>query len=517
MESKNMPCSKDDGYVELEEGAIDFGNSMFSYLKAKFSFIKDGDILYVKGKDVAEYLEYVNTTQAISKHVDDEYKKTFGEIMENKINRNLKNIPLLEEKTENKNIENKKNFKLIKSTCLKKTKDDKGGCISLLLKKDKLSGLKLSNEKNTIYITESGLYKLITRSNKPEAEKFNKFLFEKLLPTLRKTGSYTLQQPILNTDTSFVISFFDINDISQFKNYNVVYIGVIGIFENFILCKYGKTKDIKKRLSDHKATFGENFKLVFVGKTNNNSVVENETRIFLKSKGLNKQMTFNGENKTELFLTRNDFTLDMSKEMIQNFIKKYPTEESKELELIVKDKGQILAIETEKRKIAEANAKEAEEKRKITEAKEKTEQLKLEYEILLLKSSPEHLDAIAKIRKIQVDDKVDDKIGNKTKDKKKSRAEVKAEIAKEKKNQEKRIILRFIEECTEKSNTHIKTTDLYEKFKNWFKINNPNTKVPSNREFISNIKKHKTVEYVKINKSTFYGIKNIGIKDNELN
>jgi prophage antirepressor-like protein len=537
---KEIPivCPKDDGYVSLEEGAIDFGNGMFSYLKAKFSFVKVGETLYIKGKDVAEFLEYADTKQAIAHHVDNDYKKTLGEIMEIKNDGGVNFTPPSPKESKNKldgpvvftgpspneknieNLEKSEKNKPVKSTPLKNDEN---------YKLDHLSGLKLANEKNTIYITESGLYKLITRSNKPEAEKFNKFLFEKLLPTLRKTGAYTMQQSIVNTDDiSFIQSFFDNNDISKFKNCNVVYIGIIGLCQNKILCKYGKTGNIKKRLSEHKTDFGENFKLIFVGKTNNYATVENEFRDLIKSKGLNKTMMFNGEKKTELFLTTKDFDIEKAKETMLILIQNYPTEETKELELVVKNNGQILAIETEKRKTAEANAKEAEEKRKITEAKEKTkqietetkgktEQLKLEYEILLLKSSPEHLDAIEKIRKIQVDDKVEDKIENKTKDKKKSKAEVKAEIAKEKKNQEKRIILRFIEECTEKSDTHIKTTELYEKFKNWFKINNPNAKVPSNREFISNIKKHKTVEYVKINKSTFYGIKNIGIKDNELN
>jgi P4 family phage/plasmid primase-like protien len=69
--------------------------------------------------------------------------------------------------------------------------------------------------------------------------------------------------------------------------------------------------------------------------------------------------------------------------------------------------------------------------------------------------------------------------------------------------------LQFLNECTDKSDIHIKTFDIYECFKSWFKINNPNTKIPSNREFISNVKKYKTVEHVKLNGVTCYGIKNL--------
>jgi P4 family phage/plasmid primase-like protien len=72
------------------------------------------------------------------------------------------------------------------------------------------------------------------------------------------------------------------------------------------------------------------------------------------------------------------------------------------------------------------------------------------------------------------------------------------------------IYLQFINECTENSDTHITTAELYEKFKYWFKVNNPNTKLPNNRDFIANIKKYKEVTYVRISKDkTAYGIKKL--------
>jgi hypothetical protein len=75
------------------------------------------------------------------------------------------------------------------------------------------------------------------------------------------------------------------------------------------------------------------------------------------------------------------------------------------------------------------------------------------------------------------------------------------------------LYLQFSNENTEESVTHIKTSDLYDYFKGWFKNNNPNTKIPSNKEFVLNIKKHKIVEQVKINKNSCYGIKKIKIID----
>lgn len=47
-------------------------------------------------------------------------------------------------------------------------------------------------EKN--FIPESDLYRLIARSKLPTAEKFEKWVFDELLPTIRKTGSYIIEQ-----------------------------------------------------------------------------------------------------------------------------------------------------------------------------------------------------------------------------------------------------------------------------------------------------------------------------------
>lgn len=43
-------------------------------------------------------------------------------------------------------------------------------------------------------INESGLYRLIFTSRKPDAETFRKYVFSEVLPAIRKTGQYTPQQ-----------------------------------------------------------------------------------------------------------------------------------------------------------------------------------------------------------------------------------------------------------------------------------------------------------------------------------
>jgi prophage antirepressor-like protein len=45
-----------------------------------------------------------------------------------------------------------------------------------------------------IFINEPNLYRVIFRSNKPEALNFQNWVFAEVLPTLRKTGSYSARQ-----------------------------------------------------------------------------------------------------------------------------------------------------------------------------------------------------------------------------------------------------------------------------------------------------------------------------------
>ena len=64
------------------------------------------------------------------------------------------------------------------------------------LKPDILSGLKeplsISNRGMKL-INESGLYTLIARSDKPEAKPFLRWVTSEVLPSIRKTGSYSVQ------------------------------------------------------------------------------------------------------------------------------------------------------------------------------------------------------------------------------------------------------------------------------------------------------------------------------------
>ena len=52
----------------------------------------------------------------------------------------------------------------------------------------------LGGSQDMMLISESGLYALIMRSNKPEAKVFRKWVTSEVLPSIRKTGSYGMSQ-----------------------------------------------------------------------------------------------------------------------------------------------------------------------------------------------------------------------------------------------------------------------------------------------------------------------------------
>lgn len=57
-----------------------------------------------------------------------------------------------------------------------------------------------SQNRNVAVINESGLYALILRSNKPNANPFRKWITFEVLPAIRKTGSYSVNQTSIAVD-----------------------------------------------------------------------------------------------------------------------------------------------------------------------------------------------------------------------------------------------------------------------------------------------------------------------------
>lgn len=98
----------------------------------------NGEVMFV-GKDVADILEYTNTAKAIRDHVDEEDKLTERTV---------------------------------------------------------LSG----QNREVIFINESGLYSLILSSKMPNAKKFKHWVTAEVLPAIRKHGMYAIDEILENPD-----------------------------------------------------------------------------------------------------------------------------------------------------------------------------------------------------------------------------------------------------------------------------------------------------------------------------
>jgi len=131
-------------YIKDQLRELEFPN--FEISKYNFNnnnlnvYILENNEIWFKGKDVAEILEYKDTAQAIKKHVDKEYKQPLIKITGRRID----------------------------------------------------GAYKLNEQDHELVINEQGLYSLIFKSKKEEAIKFRKWVFEEVLPSIRKTGSFSI-------------------------------------------------------------------------------------------------------------------------------------------------------------------------------------------------------------------------------------------------------------------------------------------------------------------------------------
>lgn len=110
------------------------------------------DTPYFCGKDVCIILGYKNTNDATSRHVKTKNKKCLKEILEG--------VELLDPRSLGR-----KNYDTY-------------------------------NEGSSIYINEPGLYSLIMHSNAVFAEPFQTLVYETILPSIRKYGSYQIESQL---------------------------------------------------------------------------------------------------------------------------------------------------------------------------------------------------------------------------------------------------------------------------------------------------------------------------------
>ncbi len=160
---------------------------------------------------------------------------------------------------------------------------------SLALKNipEKWKGLKnitsTSGNQEMLIVNESGLYKLIMRSNKPIAEKFQEWVCEEVLPSIRKKGEFVLQEYKKKLDQQKSLLEEQQSVVDQQKSLleqkddrikklqretqvidgkNVVYLATSDDLEKDGIFTVGKAIDLKNRLQVYNNNKLHNFKIV---------------------------------------------------------------------------------------------------------------------------------------------------------------------------------------------------------------------------------------------------------------
>ena len=135
--------------------SMSIAEKAFHFNENQINVVKCNDDIWFKGKDIANALGYENPGKAIRIHVDSDDKMPINELL----------------------------------------MVSKGGVrFGPPSKEGPKSGptSEINYQKSTIYVNESGLYTLIFTSKLKSAKVFMKWVTSKVLPSIRKTGSYVM-------------------------------------------------------------------------------------------------------------------------------------------------------------------------------------------------------------------------------------------------------------------------------------------------------------------------------------
>jgi hypothetical protein len=218
----------------------------------------------------------------------------------------------------------------------------------------------------------------------------------------------------------------------------------------------------------------------------------------VKVLGIDKELFFKNKNRREIFITTPNFTIENAKKIMLDFVINNPSKETQKKNEIIKELENLcnnnVLIEQAKAKQAEANANAKQAEADIQIAKEKTKQAEIE--------SNRQIE-IAKQKTRQMELKFENK--------KEKKNEKVPEVVEEKIVEEKSDCVVFLEEHTIEANTHIHCSELYKRYKIWYKNKYPNDEIPSNKLFVADLRKYHEVCKVYVNKSQI-GIKNLALK-----
>ncbi len=179
----------------------------------------------------------------------------------------------------------------------------------------------LGGMQTTTVLTEAGLYSLILKSRKPVAKEFKKWVLTEVLPTIRKTGNFSLQDNIenqrleqlerdleesrteielLKLDYKPKIEYQDV-DFNEFSDDSCIYL--IHVVDD--LFKFGVSNGVDERYMTHFYKFrklGYDPIIVKIWKCNTAKIMKN-TELKIKSYARQNKILVNAFGQTEIMKT----------------------------------------------------------------------------------------------------------------------------------------------------------------------------------------------------------------------
>ena len=417
INEKNIKKIKGDNYISLETcinllhktnktngknivkhintSIISLDNSRFNFKGLLVTIININNIIWFRGRDVAIILGYRDTANAINKHVTEKNKKTYL---------NLQKLGL-----------------------------------------DKLPSPSFCDDVKTMYINESGLYQLIMKSKMKLAKGFQLWVFDDVLPNIRKYGTYTVHnntpinkiqniiKPIeeyiapnnipinqiqniikpveeytvtekapikivqniinpLEEEQKKLISsnMYDNMLITDYDNKNICYIGYIGIYNDKLLFKFGISTNVYVRDIKTHRKFYKMFVIKYIKECHNHKQLENKFKQELVARGLTISLKINDVMQNEIFTVNDIYPIDTIIQLFETLIDKYgsgETEKDNDTNYRIKElefkkfEIQEQTKQIEIRETGKIKQLEIQEKTKQLEIQEKTKHLELQIQL----------------------------------------------------------------------------------------------------------------------------------------
>jgi prophage antirepressor-like protein len=204
----------------------------------------------------------------------------------------------------------------------------------------------LGGSQAVTFLTEKGLYKVLFKSRKPIADKFQNWICE-VIKEIRLTGKYELKQQLeeakqqIEQKDNIIIEIQDTAEqekkqilqknkqaveqaiIAQFpKNTECVYFGTIdNVDQSEKLIKFGQTNDLQTRVYNHHGKFN-NFILTNAFKVQNKVEIENLIKCHPKIKKQLRQITLGDKVYKEIIAyDETKFTIDNLSYYIKEIIR----------------------------------------------------------------------------------------------------------------------------------------------------------------------------------------------------